>query len=93
MLNPDTYQFYKGKHRGKYNALRAFPEGVKLPCTRNGKPSVCSYINIHKGGFVDTFSEGCITVFPAQYDEFIKLVYAEMDNFNQKTIDVVLIEL
>ena len=49
MLDLGRYRFYKGKHRGKYNALRAFPEGVLLPCTRNGKPSTCQYINIHSG--------------------------------------------
>lgn len=86
------YEFYKGKHKGKYNALRPFPEGIKLPCTRDGVTSMCSHTNIHKGGFNDTFSEGCQTVYPTQYDEAIKLIYAEMSRYGQKTIPYLLVD-
>src|SRR5690606_25023382 len=33
-LNLGKYKFYKGKHKGKYNALRPYPEGVILKCMR-----------------------------------------------------------
>lgn len=96
-LNLGVYQFYKGLHRGKYKALRPHPEGVVLKCTRNGKPSTCSHTNIHKGGsnaksFDVVWSLGCLTVPAIQYSEYQTRVYAEMDKFGQKTIDVILIE-
>jgi lysozyme len=92
MLNPGKYQFYKGKHKGKYNALRPSPEGIQLPCTRDGVESLCSHTNIHKGGFRDTHSEGCQTVYPTQWDEAIRLIYRQMDKYGQKTIQYLLIE-
>lgn len=92
MLATGVYKFYQGLHKGKYNALRPFPEGVTLPCTRDGVKSMCSHTNIHKGGFNDTFSEGCQTVYPPQYDEAIKLIYSQMKIHGQKTITYLLIE-
>jgi lysozyme len=96
MLKPGHYAFYRGKHKGSakygYNALRAYPEGVELPCTRDGVDSTCSYINIHKGGYRDTFSAGCITLPPSQWSEFIRTVYAEMDRLNQPVINLILKE-
>jgi hypothetical protein len=90
-LDAGEYRYYRGLHKSKYNALRPYPEGVKLPCTRDGVTSLCSHTNIHKGGFKDTFSEGCITIYPPQYDEFIKSVYAEMKRLGQQTIRVKLV--
>jgi hypothetical protein len=86
------YEFYKGKHKGKYNALRPYPEGVSLPCTRDGVKSMCGATNIHKGGFHDTFSEGCQTIYPSQYDEAMRLIYAQMTKYGQKTVRYILIE-
>ncbi len=85
-------------------ALRAFPEGVRLACTRNGQPSTCSYINCHSGSAdaraaYRTWSHGCLTL-PggAYYDEWQRLVYREIAVCQQEVvddfrlIDVVLIE-
>lgn len=97
MLSPQTIDYYKGRHRNKYPALRPYPEGIKLRCTRDGVASMCSHTNIHKGGDVNTHSEGCITI-PAskasgyQWDAFIKLVYAQMTKYKQKTIATTIIE-
>jgi hypothetical protein len=91
-LIPGVYRFYKGKHKGKYAALRAYPEGVALPCLRNGKPSECSFINIHKGGLQDTWSQGCQTIPVTQWDAFINLVYSEMSRHNQSVITYILTE-
>ena len=96
-LNLGRYDFYRGKHRNRYNALRAFPEGVILNCTREGKPSTCQYINIHKGGtsvvgINVTFSEGCLTIPDTQYGDFISRVYDAMRQNVQNTIPVILIE-
>lgn len=93
-LNPGNYKFYKGKHRGRYNALRPHPEGVALPCTRNGKPSTAKFTNIHKGGTSGTdivWSEGCQTIPAPQWPEFINTVYKEMDTHKLKTVDYILI--
>lgn len=97
MLNLGRYRFYKGKHRGKYNALRAYPEGVVLPCTRDGQPSTCQYINIHSGSSnaknLDvTHSEGCLTIPSIQWPEFIKRVYDAMDRVRAQTIEVLVLE-
>lgn len=97
MLDTGIYRFYKGRHKNKYNALRSYPEGVVLPCTRNGKKSTCSYINIHRGGINPTtagvtWSEGCLTVPHTQWEPFIHTVYLHMTTNDQKIITVVLID-
>lgn len=92
MLKPQVIQYYRGKHRGKYDALRPFPEGIRLLCTRDGENSTCANTNIHKGGNNDTFSEGCLTIPPTQYEEFINLVYSLMSLYGQKVIEVCLVE-
>ena len=97
MLNLGQYKFYKGKHRGRYYALRTFPEGKELYCTRNGKVSTCSHINIHRGGMNMsdagvTWSEGCLTIPSMQWTDFITRVYAEMANVKLKVIDALLLE-
>ncbi len=96
VLMAGRYKFYKGKHKGRYNALRAYPEGVKLPCTREGKITVCSLINIHKGGMSNsssgvTWSEGCQTLPPKQWDSFITSTYQLMMDYGLKTIDYILV--
>lgn len=92
MLDAGLYRFYRGKHKMRYNALRPYPEGVKLPCTRDGVKSMCSHTNIHKGGFKDTFSEGCQTIWPEQYSEAMNLIYSEMNKYKQSTIAYLLKE-
>lgn len=91
-----VYKFYKGKHHPNspngYDALRSYPEGVKLPAIRDGIKSTCSEINIHKGGLSSTFSAGCQTIYPDQWREFIKLVYDGMTEFDIKVITYYLIE-
>ncbi|MFZ9272061.1 MAG: hypothetical protein ACO24B_01455 [Ilumatobacteraceae bacterium] len=96
-INLGQYDFYQGLHRGKYNALRAFPEGVRIPCTRDGVASTAQYINIHKGGTNPrsvnvTHSEGCLTIPDTQYGDFISRVYDAMNRARQKTVKVVLLE-
>lgn len=97
LLNLGSYRFYRGMHRGKYNALRAFPEGVELPVTREGRKSTARYINIHKGATNPAlrdiaWSEGCLTLPDTQYGDFIQRVYAEMSRSGATTIRVIVIE-
>lgn len=101
-LVPGLYRYKKGKHgisRGPgYPALRPATQGEKLPVKRwNPKTNDYYYdqgiaINIHKGSLRSTSSEGCQTIYPAQYDAFITLVYSEMNRFSQKTIPYLLVE-
>jgi hypothetical protein len=94
-LNTGVYQFYKGKHKNRIEAFRAYPEGVKWRCKReefSGKvvDSWCSYINIHDGGASATWSEGCQT--SLQFVEFRDLVYRLMAKHNQKLLTYVLLD-
>jgi lysozyme len=96
-INAGVYRFYQGKHKSQYNALRAHPEGVRIPCTREGEASTAQYINIHKGGTNPrsvsvTHSEGCLTIPDTQYADFISRVYQSMDRRGQRTIPVILVE-
>lgn len=97
-LNEGVYKFYRGKHKNKYNALRSYPEGVVLPCTRAGKAANCSYINIHKGGMNPadrangvTYSHGCQTLPPTQWEDYIENVYAGMNRNGMTTITYILL--
>lgn len=93
-IKEGVYKFAKGKHKNKYNALRAYPEGVEIPCVRDGKTSTAQYINIHMGGEVGkdtTWSEGCQTVPKRQWNKFIELVYSEMNRVKAPTITYILI--
>lgn len=90
-LNLGVYKFTKGHHKKVPNAFRAFPEGVVLPCTRNGKPSTCSAINIHPGGN-GTWSAGCQTFPPENWAKFQPEVYSEMIFYKQQTFNYILIE-
>lgn len=86
------YTFYPDLHKpgkpGAYKALRPYPEGIVLPCLRNGKPSTCSHTNIHKGGasaaaFDRTWSEGCMTIFGGQYPDWQLRVWDALSKFPQ----------
>jgi len=97
-LKPGTHYYRKGKHGiskpgGGYPALRPATPGEKLPVTRDGEgDSFGIAINIHKGGYNSTSSEGCQTIYPDQWPDFIKTVYAQMDKYGQDKIAYVLIE-
>lgn len=93
-LKEGVYEFAKGKHRMRYNALRAYPEGVELPVTREGKDSIATFINIHMGGEMGNdvvWSEGCQTIPKRQWNKFIEMVYDEMNKAKAKTIKYILI--
>lgn len=96
-LDLGRYRFYRGMHKGKYRALRSYPEGIIQPVTREGKPSTAQYINIHKGSTNPratdiVWSEGCLTVPDTQYGDFVLRVWTAMDRLGQQVVDVFLIE-
>lgn len=79
-LNPGLWAAYRfDYHRGQYLALcqRAAPVTV----TRDGSPPYedTGYfgINIHRGGYNTTSSEGCQTLPPNQWPAFIALAESE----------------
>ena len=98
VLKTGVHRFRKGNHGiskpgGGYPALRPANAKEQLPVTRDiiGDDMGIA-INIHKGGYNTTSSEGCQTIYPSQWDGFINLVYSEMNRYNQKTIPYLLVE-
>lgn len=75
-LNPGAWYVHKfDYHKGKYLALCQRLGEVTV--TRDGNPSYLDTgyfgINIHKGGYNGTSSEGCQTIIPTQWESFITL--------------------
>ena len=101
MLDTGIYRFYRGRHKNRIDAFRAYPEGVRLKCKRQDArgrwfEAFCSAINIHDGGATDTWSAGCQTLpnFKGnyQFNEFRDLVYRLMDKHHAKTVTYLLID-
>lgn len=98
-LIPGKHIYKKGKHGitkpgGGYAALRPASYDESLPVIRDGKvgQSKGIAINIHKGGYNTTSSEGCQTIHPDQWKEFIETVYKQMTQFGQREIPYYLVE-
>lgn len=85
-------RYYKGKHKNRYWALRLVGEKVKVTRDKMLGILIGIALNIHKGGWRSTGSEGCQTLMPNDWDDFIELVYDEMDFYGQETIPYVLID-
>ena len=94
-LTPGVYKFYRDYHgrtwkppKKKYKALRMYPEGVSVACTRGGKPSKCGAINMHKGG-KSTWSDGCQTLPSVQYGpgkgKFLNVLWDLLDRHPNET--------
>ncbi len=99
MLVPGLHYYKKGRHGlsrpgGGYPALRPDTPDESLPVYRDGKPGIHKgiAINIHKGGYNTTSSEGCQTIYPGQWNQFINAVYKAMDQEGQRRIPYILIE-
>lgn len=84
-LAPGWHPYKPGKHGitrpgGGYPAFRPATKNEELPVTRDGVsvpwPGVA--INIHRGGWKSTSSEGCQTIHPSQWDAFHALVTMEL---------------
>jgi lysozyme len=98
VLKTGVHRYRKGNHGlskpgGGYPALRPSNAKEELPVTRDEiGDDMGIAINIHRGGYNTTSSEGCQTIYPPQWQGFINLVYSEMNRYNQKTIPYLLIE-
>lgn len=93
-LSVGVFRAYRGDHKGEYFAFRPFPEGVRLPCTRNGVRSDCANTNGHgckdivDGIGYDTWSEGCFTQ-PITFfkNTFQPKCYEQIEGFHS-TVDL-----
>lgn len=99
VLKAGVHPYRKGQHglskpvAKRYDALRPATVGERLPVKRDGKGDDYGVaINIHRGQYTSTSSEGCQTIYPTQYKEFIDAVYRAMDKAGQKTIKYILVE-
>lgn len=92
-LVPGWYPYRPGKHGisrpgGGYPAFRPATKGEALPVFRDGEDGVSTRpgvaINIHKGGYTTTSSEGCQTIYPSQWGAFHALVSMELKKHGLK---------
>lgn len=98
-LIPGVYPYRKGKHGitthadGGYWAFRPATRDEAVPVTRDGQAgtSMGIAINIHKGGYTTTSSEGCQTIHPDQWPEFVTKAYDLMDQYKQNVIQYALV--
>lgn len=93
LLQPGVWRYQLGIHHpaspGAYPCLvQAGP--VTLTRDNGVTESGEFYIHIHKGGYNVTSSEGCQTIYPAQWQEFYDLVRSEMKRADVRTIPYVL---
>lgn len=100
-LKPGVWYVHKfAKHKEKYLAL--CQRAGEVTVLRDGKTAQYEDtgnfgINIHKGGYNTTSSEGCQTIHPAQWESFIATAKSETqrsfgNKWQQVVIPYVLIE-
>jgi hypothetical protein len=81
-------------HPGTPGAYPALTQAAAVTVERDNGVTESGWfgINIHRGGWTTTSSEGCQTIHPSQWDEFIALVRQELDHSGARTIPYVLVE-
>lgn len=91
VLAPGTWLYQLGKHRGKYTALVQ----ARAVLVRRETYSETGWfgINIHRGSRGSVSSQGCQTIPPDQWDEFIGFVQEQMRVADRRTINYVLKEV
>lgn len=89
-LKPGLWLVHKfDKHKGKYLAL--CQRLGKVTVIRDGDPPYDDIgdfgINIHKGGYKTTSSEGCQTLHPDQWESFIALAVDQAKRYHGEKWD------
>ena len=94
-LKTGKWSYKMGMHNGSV-PHQAFRQAEKVTVIRDGNPNYPDTgwfgINIHRGGNTGTSSLGCQTVPKETWDSFKRLGYAELEKYDQKTFDYVLID-
>ncbi len=101
-LLPGVHWYRQGNHGitrpgGGYPAFRPATKGEALPVRRDGESAVPSSrpgiaINIHRGGYNTTSSEGCQTIHPSQWDAFHSLVTMQLKRTGSTRFPYVLVD-
>lgn len=96
-LKPGLYMYKLGIHGLSRPAARRYPALVQAcPVTvlRQGGGEARGFfgLNIHRGGYTTTGSEGCQTIFPDQWTEFFKTVKDLLIKYDQAVIPYLLVE-
>jgi hypothetical protein len=92
-----VHRYRRGNHgvsRGPgYPAFRPATPGEALPVRRDGLPGVHDgiAINIHRGGYGTTSSDGCQTIPPSQWAAFYALLDGEMKRHKVTTFPYILV--
>jgi lysozyme len=99
VLAPGAWDYKLGIHNLSKDPklhphYEALVQAAPVSVNRDGGKHETGYfgINIHKGGYNTTSSEGCQTIYPDEWDDFIATVKAEIARYALRTIPYVLTE-
>lgn len=97
-LDAGVWSYMRGIHglsKPKEKQYEALVQAKEVRVTRDNKGTDYGYfgINIHRGSKTSVSSEGCQTIHPDQWDEFIKAVMLSMVIRKQRVIKYILKEM